>query len=120
MRLFPKSAKYNGHVETDLEISPTETAALMKQGKVKLIDVRTPHEYEIAHIEGCPLVDQTLAKEIVDTWPKDTPIITVCHHGVRSLDAAVYLRQQGFAKARSMRGGIDVWSQIIDASIPRY
>jgi rhodanese-related sulfurtransferase len=108
------------HVETDLEISPTETAALMKQGNVKLIDVRTPHEYAIAHIEGCPLVDQTLAKEIVDTWPKDTPIITVCHHGVRSLDAAVYLRQQGFAKARSMRGGIDVWSQMIDASIPRY
>jgi len=107
-------------VENDLEISPTETAALMKQGTVKLIDVRTPQEYATAHIEGCPLVDPTLAKEIVETWPKDTPIITVCHHGIRSLDAAVYLRQQGFSMARSMRGGIDVWSQTIDPSIPRY
>jgi rhodanese-related sulfurtransferase len=107
-------------VEADLEISPQETAALMKQGNVKLIDVRTPYEYAIAHIEGCPLVDEGLAKEIVETWPKDTPIVTICHHGVRSLDAAVYLRHQGFTQVRSMRGGIDVWSQVIDASIPRY
>src|SRR5262245_53486915 len=107
-------------MDADLEISPTETAALMKEGGVRLIDVRTPHEYAIAHIEGCPLVDQALAKEIVETWPKDTPIITICHHGVRSLDAAVYLRQQGFRNARSMRGGIDVWSQIIDGRIPGY
>ena len=107
-------------METDLEISPAETAALMKNSHVRLIDVRTPQEYAMAHIEGCPLVDEALAKEIVETWPKDTPIITICHHGVRSLDAAVYLRQQGFANARSMRGGIDVWSQVIDASVPRY
>ena len=107
-------------MEHDLEISPTETAALMKDANVKLIDVRTPQEYAIARIEGCPLVDQDLAKEILETWPKDTSIITICHHGVRSLDAAVYLRQQGFANARSMRGGIDVWSQVIDTSIPRY
>ena len=115
-----KRALYNPHVEPDLEISPTETAALLKEGNVKLIDVRTPQEYAIAHIEGCPLVDQALAKEIVETWPKDTSIITICHHGVRSLDAAVYLRQQGFTNVRSMRGGIDVWSQTIDRGIPRY
>jgi rhodanese-related sulfurtransferase len=107
-------------MQPDLEISPAETARLLKAGEAKLIDVRTPEEYAIAHIEGCPLVDQALAKEIVETWPKDTPIITICHHGVRSLDAAIYLRQQGFTDARSMSGGIDVWSQTIDATIPRY
>ena len=107
-------------MELDLEISPAETAVLMKEGTVKLIDVRTPQEYDIARIEGCPLVDQALGKEILDTWPKDTPIITVCHHGVRSLDAAVYLRQQGFTQTRSMSGGIDVWSRTIDPNIPRY
>lgn len=107
-------------MEPNLEISPAEVAALMKEGTVKLIDVRTPQEYEIARIEGCPLVDQALAKEIVETWPKDTPIITVCHHGVRSLDAAVYLRQQGLTQTRSMSGGIDLWSMTIDPSIPRY
>jgi rhodanese-related sulfurtransferase len=107
-------------MEPDLEISPAEAAELLKQGTVKFIDVRTPHEYEIARIEGCPLVDQAMAKEIVDTWPKDTPIITVCHHGVRSLDAAVYLRQQGFTQTQSMRGGINLWSMTVDSSIPQY
>lgn len=107
-------------MEPDLEISPVDVADLMKEGTVKLIDVRTPYEYDIARIEGCPLVDEKLAKEIVDTWPKDTPIITVCHHGVRSLDAAVYLRQQGFSQTRSMRGGINLWSMTVDSSIPQY
>jgi rhodanese-related sulfurtransferase len=105
---------------TDLEISPGEAAALMKQGKITMIDVRTPEEYEIARIEGCRLVDQALAKEIVETWPKDTLIVTVCHHGVRSLDAAVYLRGQGFEGTRSMSGGIEAWSMTVDSSIPRY
>ena len=104
----------------DLEISTAEAARLMAEGTVTLIDVRTPHEYEIARIEGCRLVDEALAKEIVETWPKDTAIVTVCHHGVRSLDAALYLRGQGFTKTRSMRGGIDVWSRTVDPTIPRY
>jgi rhodanese-related sulfurtransferase len=107
-------------MEPDLELSPAEAAELLKQGSAKFIDVRTPQEYEIARIEGCPLVDQAMAKEIVETWPKDTAIITVCHHGVRSLDAAVYLRQQGFIETRSMRGGINLWSMTVDSSIPQY
>ena len=106
--------------EPDLEISPAEAAALLKQGMAKFIDVRTPQEYDIACIEGCPLVDQALAKEIVESWPKDTPIVTVCHHGVRSLDAAVYLRQQGLTQTRSLRGGIELWSRTVDSSVPRY
>jgi rhodanese-related sulfurtransferase len=107
-------------MEADLEISPTETAELMKQGTVKVIDVRTPQEYDIARIDGCPLVDEALVKTILETWPKDTPIITVCHHGVRSLDAAVFLRQKGFAQTRSMSGGIELWSRTVDPNVPRY
>lgn len=107
-------------MELNLEISPAEAAALLKAGSATFIDVRTPQEYDIARIEGCRLVDEALAKEIVDTWPKDTPIITVCHHGVRSLNAAVYLRQQGFSKVQSMSGGIDLWSMTVDSTIPQY
>jgi monothiol glutaredoxin len=107
-------------MDVALEITPVEVAALMNEGAVTLVDVRTPQEYDIARIEGCRLVDEALAKEIVDTWPKDTPIITVCHHGVRSLSAAVYLRQQGFTKVQSMSGGIDMWSLTVDPKIPQY
>ena len=108
------------NTDPDLEISPEEVEALRKQGAVTLLDVRTPQEFSIARIEGSRLVDEALAKEIVETWPKDTPMVAICHHGVRSLDATVYLRRQGFTQVRSMRGGTDLWSQVVDPNVPRY
>jgi rhodanese-related sulfurtransferase len=107
-------------MEKDLEITPHETAELLKQGTIKLLDVRTPEEYSIASVPGSVLVDQSLAQEIMQTWPKDTAIVTMCHHGMRSLDAAAYLRGHGFTNTRSMRGGIDAWALEIDSSTPRY
>jgi rhodanese-related sulfurtransferase len=107
-------------MEKDLEITPRETAELLKQGKIKLLDVRTPEEFAIASVPGSVLVDQSLAQEIMQTWSKETPIVTMCHHGMRSLDAAAYLRGHGFSNTKSMSGGIEAWSQQIDASIPRY
>src|SRR6266850_4001964 len=107
-------------MEKDIEITPQDTAALLKQGKIKLLDVRTTEEYAIASVAGSLLVDQSLAQEIIQTWSKDTPIVTMCHHGMRSLDAAAYLRGHGFMNTRSMRGGIDAWADQIDSSIQRY
>jgi rhodanese-related sulfurtransferase len=107
-------------MEKDLEITVHETAELLKQGKIKLLDVRTQGEYATANIPGSFLIDQNLAQEILQTWPKDSAIVAMCHHGIRSLDAAAYLRGHGFANARSMSGGIDAWSIQIDSSIPRY
>jgi len=107
-------------MEKDIEITPQDTAALLKQSKIKLLDVRTTEEYAIASVPGSMLVDQSLAQEIIQTWSKDTPIVTMCHHGMRSLDAAAYLRGHGFMNTRSMRGGIDAWADQIDSSIQRY
>ena len=104
----------------NLEITPNQTAELLKQGKIKLIDVRTPEEYAIASVDGSVLVNQALAQEILETWPKDTAIVTMCHRGMRSLDAAAYLRGQGFTNVKSMSGGIEAWSLQIDSSVPRY
>lgn len=107
-------------MEKDMEIGPRDVAELLKQGKVKLLDVRTPQEYAIANVPGSVLVDQTVAQEIMESWPKESPIVTMCHHGMRSLDAAAYLRGHGFMNTKSMTGGIDAWAEQIDASIPRY
>ncbi len=110
----------SAELEKNIEITPREVSELLKQGKVKLLDVRTPDEYAIAKIEGSLLVDQSLAQDILQTWPKDSAIVTMCHHGIRSLDAAAYLRGHGFMNTRSMSGGIDAWSFQIDPSISRY
>jgi hypothetical protein len=64
------------------EITPRETAELLKQGKIKLLDVRTPEEYATS-VPGSVLADQNLAQEIMQTWPKDTAIA----HDVPSRDA---------------------------------
>ena len=112
--------KRSQEMEKNLEITPAETAQMLKEGKIKLIDVRTPEEYAIASVEGSILVNQSLAQEILETWPKDTAIVTICHRGMRSLDAAAYLRGHGFTNTRSMSGGIDAWSLQIDSSVPRY
>jgi rhodanese-related sulfurtransferase len=51
--------------------------------------------------------------------PEDR-IVVVCHHGIRSMNVTVWLRQQGFEKAQSMRGGIDAWSKRVDGKVPMY
>ena len=112
--------KRSQEMEKDLEITPREAAELLEAGKIKLVDVRTPEEFAIASVHGSVLVDQNLAQEIMQSWPKDTAIVTMCHHGMRSLDAAAYLRGHGFTNAKSMSGGIDAWSVQIDSAIPRY
>lgn len=50
----------------------------------------------------------------------DSHIVVYCHHGARSLSVVMWLREQGFANAQSLRGGIDAWSQQVDPSVPRY
>ena len=112
--------KGSQEMEKDIEVTVQETAELLKQGKIKLLDVRTPEEYAIASVQGSLLIDQALVQEIMETWPKDTAIVTMCHHGIRSLDAAAYLRGHGFMNTKSMRGGIDAWAGHVDSSIPRY
>jgi rhodanese-related sulfurtransferase len=112
--------RLSADMEKNIEITAVETAELLKQGKIKLLDVRTPEEYAIASVKGSALVDQELAQEIIQSWPKDTAIVTMCHHGMRSLDAAAYLRGHGFMNTKSMSGGIDAWASVIDSSIPRY
>ena len=47
-------------------------------------------------------------------------IITVCHHGVRSLVALEILRAAGFPKVRNLRGGVDAWARDVDPSMAAY
>jgi rhodanese-related sulfurtransferase len=103
-----------------MEVEPAEVARLLKEKTIRLLDVRTAGEYAIAHIDGGVLVDQALVDEILTTWPKDTAIVTLCHHGIRSLDAAAFLKGHGFTNVRSMRGGIEAWATTVDTKTPRY
>jgi rhodanese-related sulfurtransferase len=105
----------------DYEISPQEAAALLAEGSARLIDVREPWEIATVHIEGSvamPMGDvPARANQELDP---DERLLVVCHHGVRSMNVAFWLRGQGFEQAQSVRGGIDAWSAEVDPSVARY
>ena len=103
------------------QISPGEVAELLRSGEqVPLIDVRSREEWDAVHIDSATFFTQELMQEIMSEWPKDREIIFVCHHGVRSLDAASYFAGHGFQRVRSMTGGIDAWSLEVESDLPRY
>jgi rhodanese-related sulfurtransferase len=106
----------------DFEISAGQVKALLKQGQTfTLLDVREPWELAKASLEGSkniPMGDiPTRAHQELD--PEDH-IVVVRHHGVRSLSVTNWLRQQGFGKVQSMRGGIDGWARTVDPKVPLY
>src|SRR5690348_3199470 len=85
-----------------------------------VVDVREPHEYEIAHIDGAVLMPLGELPDRLGELDGHREIVTHCHHGSRSLKALEILKAAGFSKVRSLRGGIDAWAVNVDASLPRY
>ena len=105
----------------DYEISPTEAAELLKNKHARLIDVREPWEFEAARIEGSVLMPMgDVSARAHQELDPDERLLVVCHHGQRSLNVAVWLRNQGFEQAQSVAGGIDAWSLAVDPSVGRY
>jgi len=85
-----------------------------------VLDVREPHEYEIARIDGARLIPLSELPGRLRELDGRAEIVTHCHHGVRSLQALALLKGAGFAKVRSLQGGIDAWSVAVDPEVPRY
>ena len=109
-----------------IEISTAEAAAVLRgtppSAALLLLDCRTPEEHATAKIAGALLLPmQELPERIAElsAW-KEQPIIVHCHHGMRSLRVAKWLREQGFSLAQSMQGGIDAWSTDVDPTVLRY
>jgi monothiol glutaredoxin len=103
-----------------VQISVLELEALMNDdAERELVDVRTGGEQAIATIDGFRLLDQA-AHDRLAGLDIETPLVFLCHHGIRSQHAAEYFRQRGFRNLYNVQGGIDAWSQLVDATVPRY
>lgn len=104
------------------EMTVHELKARMDAGETPfLLDVRKPHEYEIANLDA-PLipVDELWARLEELASYRNTEIIVYCRSGIRSSHAVKLLRQSGFERAYHLKGGILAWSKEIDPSIPQY
>jgi rhodanese-related sulfurtransferase len=105
----------------ELEITPAAVKARLDSGeKLVLIDVREPWEHQLCRIEGATLIPLGTLAANLQTLPDVEELVCYCHHGMRSLDAATWLRFQGIEKAKSLAGGIERWSVEIDPNVPRY
>jgi rhodanese-related sulfurtransferase len=104
----------------EYEISPSEAAALVREGKARILDVREPWEFATAHVEGSVLMPMGELPARAGELDPAERLVVLCHHGVRSMNATVWLRRKGFEQAQSVNGGIDAWSVEADHSIPRY
>jgi sulfur-carrier protein adenylyltransferase/sulfurtransferase len=104
------------------EIDAPALAAAMAGGDPPLlVDVRTDPERSLAVIEpslhiGLDRFVERAEAEI----PADRDVVVYCHVGARSAQAAVWLKASGWARVRSLAGGIDAWSALVDPQVPRY
>jgi len=106
----------------DYEIPATELKVkLDAKEPLVILDVREPWEYAAAHIDGSKHMPMgEVPARSHQELDSEEHIVVICHHGVRSLNVAHWLRQQGFEKAQSLQGGIDHWSRTIDPKVPVY
>jgi rhodanese-related sulfurtransferase len=106
------------------EIDPPTLAHQLSgppEARPVLLDVRFPDEHAYVALPGSVLIPLPELDERADELEsfRGRPVVVYCHHGVRSLDGAAYLRSRGL-DAVSLRGGIDLYSRAVDPSLPRY
>lgn len=106
---------------SEWEIEPSQVYEKINMGeKLTLIDVREPHELQISRIEGAQLIPLGSLASEMHTLNSAEEIILLCKSGSRSARALELLAGAGFKKLKNMRGGVNAWSEQVDASLPRY
>ncbi len=116
----PASATPSQEVNGVPQISVTDFKRKRDAGEdIYLLDVREPHEFQIANLGGhlIPLGDLPSRIRELDS---NREIVVHCKMGGRSQKAAELLKQAGFNKIQNLAGGIQSWSEQIDPSVPKY
>lgn len=107
-----------------LEITPRAVKRRMDEGeRLLLLDVREPYEQQRAAIDGAELIPMHRVPANlphIENLAGGAAVVVFCHHGIRSLQAANWLRKQGVGNCQSMAGGIDRWSAEVDPTVVRY
>ncbi len=105
-------------------ITPSRLAARLDAGEaITLIDVREPHEWDIANLEsrGARLVPQARILDVVEELRREPePVVLYCKSGGRSREAAARLADAGIAGVLNLEGGILAWRDDVDPDLPRY
>ena len=103
------------------EITPHDLRTILDQptAQIQLIDVREPHEWEIAHLEGATLIPLGDVQSHLSQLDATREYVVYCKSGGRSAQATSLLQAAGF-RVKNLRGGINGWSRDVDPNIPLY
>ncbi|MFU8890590.1 MAG: rhodanese-like domain-containing protein [Anaerosomatales bacterium] len=90
-------------------VTPDRAAELVADG-VRVVDVRTPGEYDLSHIPGAENVPMDVLASEASAWDPGEPLLVYCTTGARSAQAVTYLEAQGFETIYHLDAGIVTWS----------
>jgi adenylyltransferase/sulfurtransferase len=93
---------------------------MQERKRIRLIDVREPHELEISRLEGAEVIPLGTLAAHMHELDSAEDIVLLCKSGTRSARAIEVLASAGFRKIRNLRGGINAWAQEVDPSVPVY
>jgi rhodanese-related sulfurtransferase len=93
---------------------------LQEPNELVLLDVREPSEFAYASIAGSVLIPLNQIPQRLSELDPQREIVVICHHGMRSMQAANYLDRSGFTQIFNLQGGIDAWSLECDSAVQRY
>jgi rhodanese-related sulfurtransferase len=104
-----------------LTITPQELAERLAAGEALcLLDVREAEELAICRIDGAVHVPMGDVQSRVAELDPETPVVCICHHGIRSASVAGYLSSQDFEVVYNLTGGVDRWAVEVDPGMRRY
>ena len=102
------------------EITVSELKERMDNGgTVNVIDVREPHEYEVANL-GVRLIPLGELPQRLAELDQNGTFAVHCKTGARSASAVKLMKDAGFGNVYNVKGGITAWSEEIDPSVPKY
>jgi sulfur-carrier protein adenylyltransferase/sulfurtransferase len=110
-----------GFDDGEVEIAPVELARELASGEPPvLVDVREDWEFQLGALPGSLLIPLPDLPARLPELPTDRALVTVCHHGQRSMVARALLVRAGFSRVRNLAGGVDAWAELVDPTMTRY
>ena len=105
------------------QITPAQLAEWLgekERAKPVLLDVREAWEVQTCAIAGSRHVPMGEVPARKDELDADADIVVICHHGGRSMQVAMFLEKNGFARVHNLAGGVDSWARTVDPKMPVY
>jgi rhodanese-related sulfurtransferase len=85
-----------------------------------LLDVREPWEFSTCRLAASQSMPLNEVPARFDELDLDAPIVCICHHGARSMQAAAFLAGRGAHAVYNLTGGVAAWAHQVDPAFPTY